>query len=491
MNIFLTVQEKENLAKWKYSVEDRSITTQLFKPLWNYLATFFPEIVTPNMITVSGLICILYAYHLCMNYIDFYPVLISVVCVFFTLMYFFLDAIDGICARGNFVMFGTKNKRLPMASPLGELVDHSADNVGSTFLMLTLCVCLGIKDHLLQWYFVQTAQLIFLDCHLTAFRDRVVKFGKFIGGPGEFLMVYCLTILWSAFIGFESFSSLIHPVVYLLGISPIELGKVSVMLIYYVVFGYIFYKSATLKDHYASRNGLMLSLFARFIPSILIYIGLGSGELSTYTIISHGLVMSVLVGDIIVSKMASRELHPLVPIMIMLSLFDNFICILICILYYGIMLTEISMYMRIPLIGRYVNVFCNGVYDLCHVGHMNIFRVAASYGTRLIVGVHNDEDVESYKRKPTMNHKERCDAVSKQKFVDQVIPNCPLNLTKEFIKQHNIHIVVCSEEYDKPDDEYYRAARELGILRVLPRTEGISTTDLRNRIKEGVEKKIT
>lgn len=479
-NIFLTVTEKEKLARWKYSVEDKSITTEIFNPLWEYLTGFFPPTVPPNVISLAGLLCTLYSWYLSHNYIDSYPITISVACVILTFAYFTLDSVDGKCAR-----------RYNLSSSLGELYDHSCDNIGSTFMMLTLTNCLGIKNFYTQWYFVQTAQLLFLDCHLTAFRDRVVKFGRFIGGPGEFLMVYMATILWNALFGFGAFASVLSVFTNVAGLSLDEFGRLLTLCIYYAVFAFMVWKTISIKDHYSTKAGLLISYFARFIPSILIYAGIGSNHLDHFTLICHGLIMSVLTGDIIVSKMASRELHPWVPIMLIISLFDNFLCLLMTATYYGIVLSEISAYLRIPILGITQNVFCNGVYDLCHVGHMNIFRVAASYGTRLIVGVHNDEDVESYKRKPTMNHQERCDAVSKQKFVDQVIPNCPLNLTKEFIKQHNIHIVVCSEEYDKPDDEYYRAARELGILHVLPRTEGISTTDLRNRIKEGVEKKTT
>ena len=82
-----------------------------------------------------------------------------------------------------------------------------------------------------------------------------------------------------------------------------------------------------------------------------------------------------------------------------------------------------------------------------------------------------------------MNHDERCRVVSKCKYVDEIVPNAPLIITEEFIKEYNIHIVTCSSEYDKPDDEYYAVPRKLGILKVLPRTDGISTTDLMARIK--------
>ena len=40
------------------------------------------------------------------------------------------------------------------------------------------------------------------------------------------------------------------------------------------------------------------------------------------------------------------------------------------------------------------------VGDLFHVGHLNMFKQARTYGDYLIVGIHSDKTVESYKRKP-------------------------------------------------------------------------------------------
>ena len=129
------------------------------------------------------------------------------------------------------------------------------------------------------------------------------------------------------------------------------------------------------------------------------------------------------------------------------------------------------------------NVYCNGVYDMCHVGHMKLFENASKYGTRLIVGVHNDSDVRSYKRNPIQTHEERVATVRSCKSVYQVIPNAPLIIDEQFIKENNIHVVCCSTEYDSLDDKYYAVPRRLNILKVLPRTDGISTSDLIQRIK--------
>ncbi len=51
--------------------------------------------------------------------------------------------------------------------------------------------------------------------------------------------------------------------------------------------------------------------------------------------------------------------------------------------------------------------------------------------------------------------------------VFHVIPRAPcFGLTAEFIQKWNIHVVLLSEEYDKPDDNYYRVMRDLHSFRM-------------------------
>jgi glycerol-3-phosphate cytidylyltransferase-like family protein len=104
---------------------------------------------------------------------------------------------------------------------------------------------------------------------------------------------------------------------------------------------------------------------------------------------------------------------------------------------------------------------------------------ALQHGNRLFVGVLSDESVAAYKRKPVMTMKERAEVVATCKGVYKVILDAPCpGIPEEFLRKWNIHVVCLSTEYDKPDDVYYAIPRKLGITRVLPRTDGISTSDL-------------
>ncbi|KAF4716900.1 hypothetical protein FOZ63_009465, partial [Perkinsus olseni] len=141
-------------------------------------------------------------------------------------------------------------------------------------------------------------------------------------------------------------------------------------------------------------------------------------------------------------------------------------------------------YMNLPMFTPVKNVYIDGVFDLCHLGHKNHIARALNYGNRLFVGVMSDEDVRKYKRDPIMTLEERVAEVQSLRCVYKVIPNAPcFGMDKEFIRKWNIHVVLASPEYDKPDDNYYRVPREMGILQIMPRTEGVSTSDIIKRIK--------
>ena len=163
-------------------------------------------------------------------------------------------------------------------------------------------------------------------------------------------------------------------------------------------------------------------------------------------IVCDGLFMSMVTTDMIVGRKAGRDLHPWIVIFAMAAVVNNFISLFLVSFYFTSLFYDISQFLNLPLFTTVVNVYCDGIYDMCHLGHKIAFQNALQFGNRLFVGVINDEDATPYKRKPIMTSEERCAAVAACKCVYAVIPNAPCDgIPEEFIRQHNIHIVAHGE----------------------------------------------
>jgi cytidyltransferase-like protein len=208
-------------------------------------------------------------------------------------------------------------------------------------------------------------------------------------------------------------------------------------------------------------------------------------------VIFDGLFLGMITSDVIVSKMASRELHVTVVLFASMVFMPHLQMLILCfvIFYYVAVFADLMHHMNLPLLQKCTNVYCDGVYDLCHIGHKNAFRKALAFGNRLFVGVVGDKDASEYKRPPVMSAAEREAEVRSCKGVTKVISNSPcFGLTVEFLKKHRIHVVCFGQEYldrypNPDDDPYYKVPRKMGIARPLPRTPSLSTSDLIRRIQ--------
>ena len=81
------------------------------------------------------------------------------------------------------------------------------------------------------------------------------------------------------------------------------------------------------------------------------------------------------------------------------------------------------------------------VADLFHVGHINLVRTVCDLGYDVIVGIHSDSEVETYRRTPVMKFSERAASVESCKYVTEVIPEAPVNIDEEFMIKYNIDMV--------------------------------------------------
>ena len=130
-------------------------------------------------------------------------------------------------------------------------------------------------------------------------------------------------------------------------------------------------------------------------------------------------------------------------------------------------------------------VYVDMVADLFHYGHANFLKQAKKHGSYLIVGIHSDKVVESYKRSPIMTMEERLDTVSSCRYVDEVVPNAPLIIDQKWLDTHQIDLVVHGDDFSEEMEQLcYRTPIDLGIFRLVSYTSEISTTEIIRRIKE-------
>ncbi len=132
-----------------------------------------------------------------------------------------------------------------------------------------------------------------------------------------------------------------------------------------------------------------------------------------------------------------------------------------------------------------VRVFVDVVGDLFHAGHVTFFEKAKAEGDYLIVGIHGDDAITDYKRRPVLTMDERWKVIEACRHVDEVILDAPLGVTREFIEEHRIDLVIHGDDFNADTlDEQYGVPIEMGIFKTVPYTEGISTSDIIDRIRE-------
>lgn len=131
--------------------------------------------------------------------------------------------------------------------------------------------------------------------------------------------------------------------------------------------------------------------------------------------------------------------------------------------------------------------YTTGVYDMFHIGHLNILKRAKEHCDYLIVGVSTDELVQKEKNKnPVIPFEERCQIVEAIKYVDRVVPQYDKNKFSAWEKYQFNKMFVGSDWQNTPQwIEYEKQFKDFNVEIVyLPYTKGISSTALTGIIKE-------
>jgi len=131
--------------------------------------------------------------------------------------------------------------------------------------------------------------------------------------------------------------------------------------------------------------------------------------------------------------------------------------------------------------------YTTGVFDLFHIGHLNILRRAKENCDYLIVGVSTDELVQSYKDKaPIISYSERKAIVEAIRYVDKVVPQETLNKI-EAHSRLKFNILFQGDDWKKSPvyTETEKRFREIGVEIVMfPYTKGTSSTLLADILRK-------
>ncbi|MBO5026436.1 MAG: adenylyltransferase/cytidyltransferase family protein [Bacteroidaceae bacterium] len=126
-----------------------------------------------------------------------------------------------------------------------------------------------------------------------------------------------------------------------------------------------------------------------------------------------------------------------------------------------------------------------GVYDLLHIGHIELFRKAKAMGDYLIVAVQDSAYVKKFKPEAQLVYstEERCYMVRSIRYVDEVVVYDSVDKIVE-----EVDFDIFAKGPDQNHEGFMKAVafcQEHGReVKTLPRTDGISSSELKELIQK-------
>ncbi|MEZ4856883.1 MAG: adenylyltransferase/cytidyltransferase family protein [Gelidibacter sp.] len=133
--------------------------------------------------------------------------------------------------------------------------------------------------------------------------------------------------------------------------------------------------------------------------------------------------------------------------------------------------------------------YTSGVYDLFHIGHLNLLKNAKGLCDKLIVGVTSDELVAYKNKKAVIGHQERMEIVRNIKHVDAVVPQNDMDKFKMWERLKFDIMFVGDDWFETPKWEALdKKFKEVGVKIIyFPYTKNISST-LLNKTLDNLRK---
>jgi len=124
-------------------------------------------------------------------------------------------------------------------------------------------------------------------------------------------------------------------------------------------------------------------------------------------------------------------------------------------------------------------VITYGTFDMLHPGHINLLRRAKEHGDYLIVALSSDEFNEGKNKKSYYTYEERKVVLESIRYVDKVIREDTWEQKIDDVIKYDVDVFVIGDDWEGKFD----FLKEYCEVVYLPRTEGISTTKIKEDLK--------
>lgn len=124
-------------------------------------------------------------------------------------------------------------------------------------------------------------------------------------------------------------------------------------------------------------------------------------------------------------------------------------------------------------------VLTYGTFDLFHIGHLNLINRLTELGDRLVIAVSTDEFNAGKGKTSVVSYEDRARIIGSIKGVDLVIPETSWEQKASDIVEHGVDVFAIGEDWAGKFDEL----KELCEVVYLPRTDGISSTEIKQMLR--------
>ncbi|HEL8289189.1 TPA: glycerol-3-phosphate cytidylyltransferase [Listeria monocytogenes] len=124
-------------------------------------------------------------------------------------------------------------------------------------------------------------------------------------------------------------------------------------------------------------------------------------------------------------------------------------------------------------------VITYGTFDLLHWGHIHLLKRAKALGDYLIVAISSDEFNRIKHKEAYHSYEHRKLIIEAIRYVDEVIPENNWEQKRDDIEKYGIDVFVMGDDWEGE----FNFLKEVCEVVYLPRTEGISTSQIKDELK--------